>query len=70
MAGTKDGGRKAAATNKARYSEGFYARTGSLGGQVSHPNKGFGSDPLKASIAGIKGGKISRKGKSNGTKNS
>lgn len=32
MAGTKAGGLKAAATNKAKYGEGFYARIGRMGG--------------------------------------
>ena len=37
MAGTKEGGRKAAATNKLRHGEGFYARIGAKGGaQRSH----------------------------------
>ena len=32
MSGTKAGGMKAAATNKAKYGEGFYARIGKRGG--------------------------------------
>lgn len=34
MAGTKAGGLKAAATNKAKYGEGFYARIGRMGGKT------------------------------------
>ena len=34
MAGTKAGGMKAAATNKAKYGKEFYARIGKKGGQM------------------------------------
>ena len=36
MAGTKAGGQKAAATNKARHGADFYAKIGKKGGQNSH----------------------------------
>lgn len=70
MAGTKAGGLKAAATNKRKYGEGFYARIGKQGGVKSNTG-GFatmkiGKDGLtgreRARKAGAKGGKISRRG--------
>lgn len=42
MSGTKEGGRKAAETNKKRHGEGFYAKIGKKGGQNSHTG-GFAS---------------------------
>ena len=36
MAGTKAGGKKAAATNKFKYGDGFYKRIGSRGGKKGH----------------------------------
>lgn len=61
MAGTKAGGRKAAATNKQKYGDGFYARIGQKGGQNGHTG-GFAANPELAKIAGQKGGRISRRG--------
>ena len=70
MSGTIAGGRKAAATNKQKQGEDFYARIGAKGGHNSHTG-GFasekvGSDGLtgsqRAKLAGAKGGKISRRG--------
>lgn len=61
MAGNKIGGQKAAATNKAKYGEGFYARIGKMGGQKGHTG-GFAANPELARIAGKKGGQISRRG--------
>lgn len=70
MAGTKEGGQKAAATNKKKYGEGFYARIGKRGGQNGHLG-GFNSDKIgkdgltgreRARIAGRKGGSISKRG--------
>ncbi|HEY5267770.1 MAG TPA: hypothetical protein VII94_01395 [Candidatus Saccharimonadales bacterium] len=72
MAGTKIGGSKAAATNKRKYGESFYKKIGSIGGKLGHDG-GFastiiGADGLsgreRSSIAGAKGGRISRRGKS------
>ena len=63
MAGTKAGGLKAAATNKAKYGEGFYARIGKLGGQNGHTG-GFAANPELARTAGAKGGRKSRRGPS------
>ena len=61
MAGTKAGGLKAAATNKAKYSKEFYANIGRKGGQNGHTG-GFAANPALAKIAGAKGGRISRRG--------
>ncbi len=71
MAGTKIGGRKAAATNKAKYGSSFYASIGAKGGTKSKTG-GFASDKLgvdgltgreRARIAGSRGGRISRRTK-------
>ena len=70
MAGTLEGGRKAAKTNKRRYGRNWYAKIGHIGGSNGHTG-GFasekkGSDGLtgyeRARIAGAKGGRISRRG--------
>lgn len=62
MAGTKEGGRKAAATTKKKYGKGFYAEIGRKGGQNGHTG-GFAANPELAKEAGRKGGKISKRGK-------
>jgi len=62
MAGTKAGGKKAAATNKAKYGKEFYAEIGRRGGKNGHTG-GFAANPALAKIAGAKGGRISRRGK-------
>lgn len=61
MAGTKVGGKKAAATNKAKHGSDFYARIGSKGGKNGHTG-GFAANPALARVAGAKGGRISRRG--------
>jgi len=61
IAGTKAGGMKAAATNKAKYGKEFYARIGAEGGKKGHTG-GFAANPALARIAGAKGGRISRRG--------
>lgn len=61
MAGTKEGGRKAAKTNIEKYGKGFYAEIGRKGGQNGHTG-GFAADPERARRAGRKGGKISKRG--------
>lgn len=61
MAGTKAGGLKAAATNKAKYGKDFYARIGAIGGRNGNTG-GFAANPALAKIAGAKGGRISRRG--------
>lgn len=63
MAGTKEGGAKAAATNKAKYGADFYSIIGAKGGKNGH-EKGFYVNRDLARKAGSTGGKISRRGKS------
>jgi hypothetical protein len=72
MAGTKEGGRKAAATNKKKYGKGFYALIGRKGGKNGHTG-GFASEEVgkdgltgyeRAKIAGQKGGVKSKRGPS------
>lgn len=62
MAGTKLGGMKAAATNKARHGKDFYATIGAKGGKNGHTG-GFAANRELARTAGAKGGRISRRGK-------
>ncbi|MDR0397889.1 MAG: hypothetical protein LBH36_01760 [Candidatus Nomurabacteria bacterium] len=62
MPGTVEGGRKAAATTKAKYGKDFYARIGAIGGSLSRTG-GFAANPELAKIAGARGGKVSRRGK-------
>lgn len=69
MAGTKEGGKKAAARNKALYGEDFYVRQGAKGGKKGKTggfaSKKVGKDGLtgveRARIAGAKGGEKSRR---------
>lgn len=61
MAGTKAGGAKAAATNKAKYGKDFYSRIGQKGGK-NGTTGGFAANHELAKIAGRKGGRISRRG--------
>ena len=70
MAGTKAGGMKAAATNKAKYGKEFYARIGKKGGQ-NGTTGGFASNVVgedgltgreRAVLVGAIGGHISRRG--------
>lgn len=60
MAGTKDGGKKAAKTNKELYGEDFFKRIGALGG-AKKVKKGFASNPELARKAGKIGGLLSRR---------
>lgn len=62
MAGTKAGGQKAAATNKAKFGSDFYAKIGAKGGKLGKTG-GFAANPELARIAGAKGGRISRRTK-------
>jgi len=62
MAGTKEGGRAAAATNKSKYGADFYAKIGSMGGKKGRTG-GFYADRELARIAGAMGGRISRRTK-------
>lgn len=67
MTGTRAGGLKAAATNKERWGENFYANIGRKGG-LSGNTGGFAANPVLAKIAGRKGGLKSRRGPSPETK--
>ncbi len=62
MPGTKNGGIKAAETNKKRYGKSFYVRIGAMGGKKS-TGGGFAANPELAREAGRKGGLKSRKNK-------
>lgn len=61
MAGTKAGGKKAAAKNLAK-DPNFYANIGRKGGQKGTTG-GFAANPELAAIAGARGGRVSRRGK-------
>lgn len=70
MSGTLTGGKKAAATNKAKYGEDFYRNLGRKGGSVSHPEtRPFSLNPVLARIAGTKGGLTGKRGKAKKTTN-
>ena len=62
MAGTKIGGQRAAATNKAKYGEDFYRKVGAKGGAASGTG-GFYKNPKLAREAGRLGGLKSKRGK-------
>jgi hypothetical protein len=62
MAGTKAGGRAAAATNKSKYGKDFYAKIGAKGGKVGRTG-GFYANRELARKAGAMGGRISRRTK-------
>jgi uncharacterized protein len=62
MAGTKLGGAKAAATNRARHGKDFYASIGAKGGKLGKTG-GFWANRELARLAGQKGGRISRRTK-------
>lgn len=63
MSGTKEGGVKAAKTNKERQGDDFYKRIGATGGKNGTGMKGFACNPQLASEAGRKGGKKSKRTK-------
>lgn len=66
MSGTRQGGLKAAQTNKRKYGSDFYAMIGAKGGKNGHTGGFYHSkaNGLDTHVtAGAKGGTISRKGK-------
>lgn len=65
MAGTKEGGRKAAETTRKKFGDDFYANIGRKGGSKMGVVKGFALNVELAREAGRKGGRNSRRGKSN-----
>ena len=62
MPGTKEGGQKAAITNRLKYGEDFYKIQGAKGGRNGHTG-GFFKDRDLARRAGAIGGRKSRRGK-------
>lgn len=67
MAGTKEGGKRAALTNYKLHGRDFYARIGRIGGKNGNTG-GFAANPELAKIAGALGGRRSKR-KSNKAKN-
>lgn len=76
MSGTRQGGLKARNTNIEKYGKDFYRNIGRLGGSHGH-HGGFASETVgkdgltgreRSKIAGAKGGKISKRGKSKKTR--
>lgn len=63
MAGTKAGGAKTAKTIRKKFGKDFYKQIGAVGGRKGTTG-GFFANRELASIAGKKGGSISRRGKS------
>ena len=62
MAGTKAGGKAAAATNKKKYGADFYAKIGAKGGKLGTTG-GFYANRDLARKAGAIGGRVSRRTK-------
>lgn len=71
MSGTREGGLKTAATNKARHGENYYGLIGHLGGRISKTG-GFASNKVgadgltgkqRAMVAGVVGGSKSKRRK-------
>lgn len=63
MAGTLEGGKKAAKTNKEKYGDDFYVGIGSQGGSVHRPaTRWFSLHPELAQKCGRIGGTISKRG--------
>jgi uncharacterized protein len=65
MAGTRSGGKTAAATNKKKYGSDFYAKIGAAGGRKGHSG-GFAAGKEgreRARKYGAIGGRLSRRGK-------
>lgn len=62
MAGTREGGIKAAETNKQKHGSDFYANIGKKGGRLGRTG-GFAANPELAKRAGALGGHKSKRGK-------
>ena len=62
MAGTVDGGKRAAKENVRKHGADFYARIGAMGGKKGRTG-GFFANRELARVAGAKGGRISRRTK-------
>lgn len=63
MAGTIEGGKKAAKTNLERHGANFFKEIGRKGGKHTG-KKGFALNPALARVAGAKGGRNGRRGAS------
>jgi len=61
LAGTKEGGIKAAKSNIEKYGKDFYSKIGARGGKAQ-VSKGFGANRELAARAGRKAGTISKTG--------
>ena len=61
MSGTKAGGQKAKETMYKKYGKDWFKKIGAIGGHNGHTG-GFAQDPKLAKLAGIKGGKKSKRG--------
>lgn len=62
MAGTKEGGKKAALTNMKLHGKDFYREIGRKGGKNGHTGGFAAMSPEKVRECGRKGGSISRRG--------
>ena len=62
MAGTKEGGLKAAKTIKKKYGKNYYSEMGAKGGKNGHTG-GFFANRALARVAGAIGGRKSKRGK-------
>lgn len=63
MAGTKEGGKAAAKTNKNKYGADFYSKIGSMGGKRSRTGGFYGNSELARRAGAIGGRKSKRKKK-------
>jgi len=64
MAGTMQGGKLAAKTNKTRYGKDFYAKIGSKGGKMGHTGGFWANRDLAREagrIGGLKSKRVSRR---------
>lgn len=61
MSNTRAGAIKARETNYQRHGRDFYKRIGAIGGRNGHTG-GFAANPILASIAGAKGGRLPKRG--------
>ena len=62
MSGTKEGARKAYKTIIEKNGPDFYRRIGHIGGKNGHTG-GFAANPTLARLAGLLGGRRSKRGK-------
>lgn len=69
MSGNREGGLKAAKTNIEKYGKDFYSEMGRKGGSGHRPEtRYFHMHPEVARVAGVKGGRISKRGKKNASR--